>query len=483
MARIISVIFSAAVAVTVLLEISEADAHALAQRYDLPLPLGYYLLASGTAVAVSFVILALFMWRRSLASWRDFDTRPLARGRLHSAIVVPGQIIAVGILAVVIAAGLFGNQSTFKNIAPVTVWVIWWVGLSLVSAFVGNLWALFNPWAAIHDLAEKMTSRWIGRNLSWRLRYPAWLASWPACAFFVLFAWFELVADGRDVPRNIAVAVAIYSAITWVGFGAFGRDPWLKSGEVFSVAFGLFGRFAPLHFVRNSHWEWRLRPPAAGLLTREPLSPSMTAFTLLMLGTVTVDGLMETPLWAVISEQLLRGNAAEKATLYMLLASLLLIAGPLLLAGLYLGVIFLMTQIRTSLNFSAIAGVFVLSLVPISIAYHLSHYFSLLAIAGQFVIPLASDPFGYGWDLFGTALYRIDIGIVDAKFIWYLCIIAVVTGHIIAVFVAHLTAFAVYSNDTVARRSQYPMLVLMIGYTTFSLWILAQPIVEFRPAN
>jgi len=45
----------------------------------------------------------------------------------------------------------------------------------------------------------------------------------------------------------------------------------------------------------------------------------------------------------------------------------------------------------------------VLTLVPIAVAYHLSHYFSLLLTAGQFVIPLASDPFGFGWNLFGTA--------------------------------------------------------------------------------
>ena len=83
---------------------------------------------------------------------------------------------------------------------------------------------------------------------------------------------------------------------------------------------------------------------------------------------------------------------------------------------------------------------FVLSLVPIAIAYHLAHYFSMLMVAGQFIIPLASDPFGYGWDLFGTTLYRIDIGVVDAKFIWYLSVIAIVTGHIVAVWVGHVTA-------------------------------------------
>ena len=122
------------------------------------------------------------------------------------------------------------------------------------------------------------------------------------CGLFLLFAWLELVAPGRDVPRNIAIAILIYSALTWAGFAIFGRDTWLKRGEVFSVAFGLFGRFAPLDFTHDGRWRVSLRPFAAGLLTRTPLEPSMTAFILLMLGTVTVDGFMETPLWAAAVE-------------------------------------------------------------------------------------------------------------------------------------------------------------------------------------
>ena len=35
-------------------------------------------------------------------------------------------------------------------------------------------------------------------------------------------------------------------------------------------------------------------------------------------------------------------------------------------------------------------------LVPIAVAYHLAHYVSLLLTTGQFIIPLASDPFGWG---------------------------------------------------------------------------------------
>ena len=43
-------------------------------------------------------------------------------------------------------------------------------------------------------------------------------------------------------------------------------------------------------------------------------------------------------------------------------------------------------------------------------------------------------------------LYRIDIGIVDARFIWYLSVVAIVTGHMIAVWLAHVTACGVYDD-------------------------------------
>jgi hypothetical protein len=75
-------------------------------------------------------------------------------------------------------------------------------------------------------------------------------------------------------------------------------------------------------------------------------------------------------------------------------------------------------------------------------------------------------------------LYRIDIGIVDTRSIWYTALIAIVVGHVLAVWLAHETAFAVLPDAGAARRGQYPMIVLMVAYTALSLWILAQPIVE-----
>jgi hypothetical protein len=123
------------------------------------------------------------------------------------------------------------------------------------------------------------------------------------------------------------------------------------------------------------------------------------------------------------------------------------------------------------------AGRFVTSLVPIAIAYHLAHYLSFLLINGQLLIPLASDPFGFGWNLFGSADYSPDIAVVGAKFAWYAALSAIVAGHIIAVSLAHAAALKIHGDGWSAMRSQYPMLLLMVGYTIAGLWILAQPLV------
>jgi hypothetical protein len=127
-----------------------------------------------------------------------------------------------------------------------------------------------------------------------------------------------------------------------------------------------------------------------------------------------------------------------------------------------------------------ITGLYVLTLVPIAIAYHLAHYVSFLAMAVQYLIPLASDPFGFGWDLFGTKNHFIRIGVIDARAVWYMAIVAIVTGHVVAVYLAHCVALQANSDRQAALRSQWPMVALMVCYTMTSLWIIAQPIVTTR---
>ena len=97
-------------------------------------------------------------------------------------------------------------------------------------------------------------------------------------------------------------------------------------------------------------------------------------------------------------------------------------------------------------------------------------------MTGQGIIPLLSDPFGWGWDLLGTADYRVNIDIISARFVWWVSIIAIVLGHVFSVYVAHVIALRRMPTPARAVKSQYPMLALMIVYTATSLWIIAQPI-------
>ena len=123
------------------------------------------------------------------------------------------------------------------------------------------------------------------------------------------------------------------------------------------------------------------------------------------------------------------------------------------------------------------ARVFALSLIPIALAYNIAHFVNLLLIQGQLIIPLASDPFGYGWDIFGSGGYELNLDIINAAILWYLSIAVIVAGHILAVYLSHLAAARVFEDHGVATQSQYPMLTLMVMYTVVSLWIIAQPIV------
>ena len=90
------------------------------------------------------------------------------------------------------------------------------------------------------------------------------------------------------------------------------------------------------------------------------------------------------------------------------------------------------------------------SLVPIAVAYHLAHYASLLLTTGQFIIPLASDPFGWGWNLFGTRGRAVDLGIVSPAVYWYVAVALIVIGHVLAVIVAHIEAMRRFASHRAA---------------------------------
>ena len=117
------------------------------------------------------------------------------------------------------------------------------------------------------------------------------------------------------------------------------------------------------------------------------------------------------------------------------------------------------------------------SLIPIAFVYNLSHYFTLLFTDAPRLVPLISDPFGAGWDLFGTAQFlRQPMNPPPARFVWHTQVGLILLGHVVSVYLAHLQALRISLNGRKALWSQVPMLVLMIALTSVGLWILSLPI-------
>src|SRR5262249_20833216 len=184
--------------------------------------------------------------------------------------------------------------------------------------------------------------------------------------------------------------------VTWTGMFLFGRATWLVHGEVFRLVFGIFARFAPVNATGET---LALRPPAVGLAPDAPLAPSMAALVVALLATVTFDGLLETPLWAQVDAWVL--NAPPASVLWTTLdlredQALRLarsIALPLVVL-LFIAAYLLVCRAMAALTGGAGGDAFVLarwlvpSLVPISIAYHVAHYFAYLIIGSQYVIPI-----------------------------------------------------------------------------------------------
>ena len=432
-------------------------AHGIGSVTDPPIPqwLAYY--GAAAVLVLSFAALGA-LWRTPLLERDRF--RPLFRFPRRAVRVLLG---AVGLLlfVVVFMAALVGERSVGTNIAPTFVLVGFWVGLVPVSVLLGNVWAWLNPWRAAADV---VAWTWDRAGLAWDppFAYPERLGRWPAALLLLAFTALELAYTDPGDPRILALAIAIYSWVTWVGIAAFGRDAWLPNGEAFTVYFGLLARLAPVG-LRDGRIG--LRAPL-DRVARIPEPPGTVAFVAVMLGTVAFDGFSRTTWW---QDRLFRIETELGAILFNALG---LLAAVVIVAVAY--VLAVEVARRIGRERARLEQAFVGSLIPIALAYVIAHYLTYLLVQGQLLIPLASDPFGYDWDLFGTIDYRVNVQPLGADAVWYAQAGALVVGHVLGLVIAHDKALALFGSTKVALRTQYAMLGLMVLYTVGGLWLLSR---------
>jgi len=263
-------------------------AHGLVQRANLPIPEELFGGAAALVLIVSFLALAA-LWptpKLERDHWRPLPG-PLGRVLGSQALEIACGAVGVLLLALVIVSGLAGTQSPLDNFAPSFIFIIFWVGLAFASALLGNVFAALSPWRAL------------GRATGWAVRrsgrqpphrpYPERLGRWPAAAGVFAFTWIELASGWGEDPRMVSLAVLGYTTITLAAQAVFGVETWTRRGEAFAVYFDLFARIAP--FERRDGVVG-VRPPLAGL-PKLDVVPGTVGLVLVMIGTVTFDGLSQ----------------------------------------------------------------------------------------------------------------------------------------------------------------------------------------------
>jgi hypothetical protein len=444
-------------------------AHGIVGKRDIPIPDYVFGWAAGVVLVLSFVGLAV-LWPKPILQPEPAKRLCWVPGLLVD--IVCG-FIGVALFAVVVYAGFAGVQVGTANLEPTFVYVTFWVGLAFASLLFGNVFGAFNPWRALARAVAWFAKAVSRGSLPEPIAYPRWLGRWPAALGILCFAWLELVYSNKDDPSTLSVLALAYAAIQLVGMSIYGINAWTDRADAFAVYFGLFARISA--FERRGDALY-VRAPLSSLF-RLDMVPGTVALLCVMIGSTSFDGFSNGVIWNDVAPQLQKffvdDLGASLNTGLELAFTVGLLFMILFVFGIYRLGVAGMRLYDPNRSWLVLARRFAISLVPISLAYVIAHYFSLLAYQGQAMAALASDPLGHGSDLFGTATVSINYNVVSASGIWYVQVAALVIGHVAGLMVAHERAVGDYPDTRIAVRSQLWMLGVMVVFTSLGLWILS----------
>jgi hypothetical protein len=438
--------------------------HAFGQRYDLPISLALYLYAAAGVVVLSFVMVVAFAGDRVGERALRYPSRRIAlldRRAGSRVIRAIGAVLGVVVLLAIVVTGIFGTQDPNRNPSEYLLWIYFWAAFVILTGLVGNLWAWVNPFRALERLVRTVYN-------PAPATLPERLGIWPAAILYYLFVVLELASGEANHPAVIGVLTLLYTLVTVCGGLAYGES-WYRQVEIFSVLFDLVAHFSP---VEKTERGFALRPWGVGLLQGWGVGWDRVTFVILTLSSLAFDGLLATnfyqslavatsPLWIDLGQL---GSALFRAISLLVLTLLFLsVFSVIMRLVVYFG--------YSKVNRLQTSSLFALTLVPIALVYNAAHNYSYMLVQSQYLFPLLRDPLGRGQPVAFTPNFVL----ASAAVVWYVQVILIVLGHVIAVYLAHLRAGERFRTAKNALLSQYPMLLLMVGYTMTSLWILAQP--------
>ena len=438
-----------------------AGAHQIqSSRFTAPIPLSLLFGGAGVTVAAT-------------AAWLAVTGERSATARTWDGVVIPTNIakfVRYGARAiffsgflVTIARGLFGPQIAAENFATVFVWAVWFKGVGLLSILIGNPWRVLSPWRTLYDGLARIE----GSDIALVDEYPSWLGYWPALGGFIV--GIGILENLTVVPRSpvaTAIVIAGYATMMVLGAVVFGRE-WFRYADALSVLYQLFGRVAPVDYRSvDDGYRVVVHPPWTNC-THPVERFGLVAFVVATVYTVSFDGFTNTPEFQSLLfslRDLLTTGPETSVLVYVLglggfIAAFVIVSMAMQIAGAGGG------WRNTAIAFAP-------TVLPIAAAYEVAHNYPfvverlgrLMAIAWSLVLSPVGPPNLLEW--------------LSLPVFWGSQVLLIVAGHVIAVVAAHTVAVERYETLARARRAHLPLVMLMVGYTVISLWVISRPVVS-----
>ena len=403
--------------------------HGIGSVGDLPIPFDTVLNISGLVIVLTFVFLKV-SWKESIFIKKEiFVTykQPLI-----------GKVFGWFLLSLLILPGLIGNENANTSITPLIIWVFFWIGVPVLGLFFGDVYSKFNPLDIYRAPNSSPKSAYI------------------ATALFLGLTWFELVWNKPGNPTHIGVVFLVLLLITITSKFFLQKD----SIEV-----------DPLHLLHHLYSKLRLnisKPVLKNMLENiSNLSnlKGMEYFILLMIGTVTYDGLRGTTYWR---------NLFGASVLDIGFSTLAFLSINLIVILSYRFACWFAIKVSGERkNLNEISLLFGHTMLPIAFAYHVTHYLSLLLYESQSLIFRLNDPYGLGWNLFNVNEVSINYFLSPVT-LWTIQVFITLAGHMLSVVLAHDLAVKLFGHQQ-SDKTQYIFLLITVGLTLQALFVLSVP--------
>ena len=403
--------------------------HGIGSVGDLPIPFETVLNVSAWVIILTFVFLKI-SWKKSVLVQKEVIVEQRQPWL--------GKMFGVFILSLLILPGLIGNEEAKTSITPLIIWVFLWIGVPVLGLVFGDIYSKFNPLSIIPSPEKKPSTVWF------------------AAALFLGLTWFELVWRKPGNPTHIGIVFILLMLITTGTRIIFGK----ASIEVDPLHL-LHHLYAKLRFTLSKPIYKNMLENIANLSNFK----GMEYFILLMIGTVTYDGLRGTTFWY---------NLFGSSTLDITFSTFAFFGINIIIIGSYRFACWFALKVSgEKQDLNNISLLFGHTMLPIAFAYHVTHYLSLLLYESQTILYRLNDPYGIGWNLFGINDVSINYFLTPVA-LWGIQVFVTLAGHMLSVVLAHDLAIKLFGHQQ-SDKTQYIFLLITVGLTLQALFVLSVP--------